>query len=280
MKTQSDKKKTHNQEAITVEDKNIPDTPKNLLPENIENQDISLPAKDATKEETKIVDGQKENLQINENKSAEIKSDDVILAAETASIPPPDKPPETTSSSPPIAPPPISVSVSNIDTSQLSSNKSNRKFLGIGLVVLVAFLLLGSTWYLFSRSPEKMPKKCEPVILVSPTTGNILPTQTASEEVKPDKYPIKVLNGSGITGEATNMKEILEAEGFEVSETGNADNFDYTETIVQTKKGVEKSFLEKLKALINKTYMSGEDELVAASESSEVIVIVGSKKAE
>lgn len=85
-----------------------------------------------------------------------------------------------------------------------------------------------------------------------------------------------MLNGSGVAGEASKMQKILEEEGFEVSDTGNADKFDYTDTVIQAKKGVEKSFLDKLKVLLSKTYSVGKDKVLDASDSSEVIVIVGS----
>ena len=41
----------------------------------------------------------------------------------------------------------------------------------------------------------------------------------------------------------------------------------------------EKAFLEKLKNLIGKSYTLGKDESLSASDSSDVIVVVGSKKA-
>ena len=114
---------------------------------------------------------------------------------------------------------------------------------------------------------------------MKPTITKVEPTVISTEEAKLDKYPIKVLNGSGITGEASKLQEILEKGGFEVVETSNADNYDYVDTIVQAKKNVEKAFLEKLKNLIGKSYTLGKDESLSASDSSDVIVVVGSKKA-
>ena len=75
------------------------------------------------------------------------------------------------------------------------------------------------------------------------------------------------------------MQEILEKEGFKVSQTGNADNYDYSDTVIQAKDNIEKTFLEKLKTLVAKSYSVGKNEKLSASDSSEIVVIVGSKKA-
>lgn len=55
---------------------------------------------------------------------------------------------------------------------------------------------------------------------------------TGSETVDPGSFTILVKNGSGIAGEATFVKELLESQGFKVTDTANADVFAYEETLV------------------------------------------------
>lgn len=50
--------------------------------------------------------------------------------------------------------------------------------------------------------------------------------------VDPNSFTITVRNGSGITGGATQLADTLGALGFDVAETGNADSYVYTETLV------------------------------------------------
>lgn len=52
------------------------------------------------------------------------------------------------------------------------------------------------------------------------------------EVVTPDEVKVKVLNGSGVTGLARRVGELLRHEGFSVIHIGNADRFDYTESYI------------------------------------------------
>ncbi len=50
--------------------------------------------------------------------------------------------------------------------------------------------------------------------------------------VLPSEVRVEVLNGSGISGLAAEVADLLEKEGFKVVKTANADHFDYIDTIV------------------------------------------------
>lgn len=200
------------------------------------------------------------------------KKEEITPASETPAVVTP--PSVTPAESPPVvAPPPISPPFTKADTS-MPNQLSSKKLIWLGLII--ALLIAGGVWVFFSN---KSGNKTNTQINNSATQAVVQPTTVATEEAKPDKYPIKVLNGSGLVGEASKLKELLEKEDFVVSSTGNADNYDYTATVIQAKKSVEKSFVEKLKKLIAKTYSVGKDELLDASDSSDVTVIIGSKKA-
>lgn len=50
--------------------------------------------------------------------------------------------------------------------------------------------------------------------------------------VTPSEVKVEVLNGSGISGLASEVATLLQQEGFQVVDTGNADHFEYTESQV------------------------------------------------
>lgn len=56
--------------------------------------------------------------------------------------------------------------------------------------------------------------------------------QKPTVEVDKEAFEITVRNGSGMTGGATMLADILTNAGFVVAETGNADSYVYTETLV------------------------------------------------
>ena len=253
MKSPGRKKKVEKQNPVENKDQNIVEPPKNLLAEKSESE-----------QEEKIVSEQKEVAPTVEIKTSEVKSEEVIPASPP---PPPSSPP-----------PPFSVPISQVEPLSSADKPSNKSFLWIVVAILVILGVVAGGWFYLTNKSKIEEKKTSKEFSIKPTTAKAQPTVTATEEAKLDKYPIKVLNGSGTVGEASKLQEILEKEGFEVSETGNAENYDYRDTIVQAKKSVEKTFLEKLKTLISKSYTLGKDEALSASDSSDVTVIVGSKK--
>jgi hypothetical protein len=68
------------------------------------------------------------------------------------------------------------------------------------------------------------------------------PAETPAEApatVDPSEVSVLVLNGSGISGLAASAKGELEAAGFTVTGTGNADDADHTQTLVRYATGEE-----------------------------------------
>jgi copper homeostasis protein CutC len=67
----------------------------------------------------------------------------------------------------------------------------------------------------------------------------VSPSPTPTPKILVDKQAvrIKVLNGSGVSGKASAVKEILKEKGYQEILTGNADSFDYEKTEVSVKKG-------------------------------------------
>lgn len=120
--------------------------------------------------------------------------------------------------------------------------------------------------------------KGEKANVVSPSPTPTITPEPTKITVDLTKYEIEIQNGSEAAGEAGRQQASLEEEGFTVSSIGNADNSDYTETIIKAKKEVEKTFLDELKSVLEKTFTVGEVKTLPDSASSSVVVILGTKK--
>jgi len=86
----------------------------------------------------------------------------------------------------------------------------------------------------------------------TPTETNTEATtqETAQTTLDKSKITIQLLNGNGIRGDAVKVKTILEKDGWKVITYGNANSFNYQNTLVYYKKGEEevaKAVAETLK---------------------------------
>jgi cytoskeletal protein RodZ len=77
----------------------------------------------------------------------------------------------------------------------------------------------------------------------TPTETNTEATtqETAQTTLDKSKITIQLLNGNGIRGDAVKVKTILEKDGWKVTTYGNANNFNYQNTLVYYKKGEEEA---------------------------------------
>jgi hypothetical protein len=131
--------------------------------------------------------------------------------------------------------------------------------------VIVSRLSIGSN--LFS-SKIRLATYVSP----SPLPPTAAPTPTPS--VTREKLKIKVLNGSGIRGKATEVRDILKDLGYQEILTGNADSFDFETTVIRTKPG-EKEALDMIKADIKDYVTKAETEALEETDSSDATIIIG-----
>ncbi len=147
------------------------------------------------------------------------------------------------------------------------------------VVIIPGIFLLGALLggiYFYQRGIN-LPSNPEP----TPTESAVAtpaPTE-APATVDLTKYPVHVMNGSGITGEAAKVKAVLEGGGFKVSTIGNASSSDFTKTVIKVKSDVPASFVSQLSTLLSKTYLLDTNQTLATSSADKVQVIVGSSKA-
>lgn len=134
-------------------------------------------------------------------------------------------------------------------------------------IFLVVGLLISSK-KIFNRNTD----------YVSPVVENIPQnTPTPAPTTNIDSFKVQVLNGSGITGEATKVSTLLSQNKFKVANTGNAPNYDYVKTEIQTKELVSTQIIDLLIESLEKDYTS----TVSATklpESSEYDIIVTTGK--
>lgn len=119
----------------------------------------------------------------------------------------------------------------------------------------------------FLKWPSKVTKT--PVV----PTPTYAPTPAPS--LKREDLKIKILNGSGTAGKAGQVKDILKNKGYQEILTGNADTFDFTQTVLQVKKS--KSDATNMIQADLKDYVSSFKQTVLdEKEAADVVIIVGS----
>lgn len=116
--------------------------------------------------------------------------------------------------------------------------------------------------------------KITPSTKISPSpSGKITPS--AGTTATQGKLTVEVLNGSGTAGAGKKAANILTGLGYTVSSTGNADNFDYTNTVIQVK-STKSASLAQLKKDLSGTYTIGTATSdLPASTATDARVIVG-----
>lgn len=143
----------------------------------------------------------------------------------------------------------------------------------IAIITVILLIIAGAVYFFFMRN-QGAGKTAETEIT---PTSNVSEASPTPEEVDPGEYDIEILNGSGIAGEAGRAQELLESEDYTVVSTGNADEFDYTDTVIQASDEVSEDWLDDLKDILGRNYtvQSSVEDLDTDSEA-DVVIIVGS----
>lgn len=142
-----------------------------------------------------------------------------------------------------------------------------------------SFFLSFLLWMLISKVDVNWFKKQpeQPITVTTrPTVSPVPPSPTATPTVTVDKKEIriKVLNGSGIAGKASDVKTVLTAKGYQEILTGNADEFDYTKTEIQIKKDASDS-ASVIKADLKDNVTAPKITTLEDDDTADIIIIVG-----
>ena len=140
------------------------------------------------------------------------------------------------------------------------------------LLFIGSFVLSFLLFLAFSKI--KLPK-IPNLNMAKPTpTAVLTATLTPTPSFKKADLKIKVLNGSGTAGKASEMKDILTKKGYGEIITGNADNYDYVTTEVQVKKTF--SQVSSMLKIDLKDYLSTfKQSVLDATSTADLIIIIG-----
>lgn len=198
------------------------------------------------------------------------------------------------------------VTFSRQESLQKTDNGGGKKFFWLLILIVIIALVGGGFFFVRVRgqSGEVAPFTPTPTPLSSPTpTPEQTPTPTPSASPTPQATPtptkkptptptparsatsaaelkrqaisVQVLNGNQVAGAAKKVADYLAGFFYTISGTGNADNYDYETTVIQTKKEAD---LELLKADLGAQYEIGSASATLSSSSSyDALVIVGKK---
>jgi len=156
------------------------------------------------------------------------------------------------------------------------SIKLNKKIVVTLLLVSVTTLAAMSAFLFIKNKPSETQNTEIPT-----PAPNEVPQKPEAEgdEVGDEQIysiSIKVLNGSGIAGEAGIVSDLLKENGFENVSTANAGSYDYEKTQIMAKGEVLSESLDEIKNSL-RGYVIEELE-PEDSQETDVIVIVGSDK--
>lgn len=162
-----------------------------------------------------------------------------------------------------------------VEEQTVSVEKGKSNLPKILLFIIVVLLLIGIIFIFVSLNSKSNTKQKTITVVTSPTK---VPSPTTMPVPAASTYPIVVLNGSGISGEASRVKKLLTDAEYSVASVGNASSSAYKATVVQAKTDVSKEWVSELRTFLLKSYETVTVEKLEASASSKVVVILGNIK--
>ena len=149
------------------------------------------------------------------------------------------------------------------------------------LWILIILIIIGALVFAFFRGIGPFAKYSPFVQKASPTPeATVIPSVEATpvpQTLDKSIPKIRVLNGSGVAGKASAVKDYLEGKGYTVSSVGNAGNYDFTNTEVSFKLDFV-NYKDLIIADLSDKYsaVAGTKDL-ESTDSADIEVTVGSK---
>lgn len=141
------------------------------------------------------------------------------------------------------------------------------------MVFIISFgLSFAIIYFLPNLKKLQMPKAQKPVVTLTPTQAPPAPTPTPSFSRR--DLNIKVLNGSGVAGRASTVKDTLKEKEWGEILTGNADTFDFEKTEVQVKED-KKAAISFLKEDLIDFVTLEKTSTLPADSTADVVIIIG-----
>lgn len=160
------------------------------------------------------------------------------------------------------------------------SSRKARAFLFVAVfVILIGVLIVAGNFFLSTQETGETGQRMAATPTSQPptpeATAAATPTPTPQEELDKSALIIQVLNGSGTSGAASDVADLLRGAGYTVSSTGNAETFEYEQTVVQIKESQEQYADALITDLSTEYDVSSEVETLAENARFDAIVIVG-----
>lgn len=166
---------------------------------------------------------------------------------------------------------------------QENQDGKNAKWLWI----LIVIIIIGSLAFAFFKgigpfaslrgNPSEQAASPSPESAFEVVTSSPLPETTPSPSVDKTTVKVRILNGSGQAGAASEAKDFLESKGWEVASLGNADSYDFSQTIIR----IKNKFLSLASALTSdlstKYSVQSTAEELEATSTADIEVIIGTK---
>ena len=139
-------------------------------------------------------------------------------------------------------------------------------------MIIIASLIFGGVF--ISKKALQSRRKSEPT--PTPPAGELEPTETLEPELDREVLKIKVLNGSGEPGAAGAAVQFLKDKGYsDEIEAGNADSYNYDETVIQIKEEKKDFFDLLVEDLVEEYSVSSESAELDEESEFEAIIIIG-----
>jgi len=157
-------------------------------------------------------------------------------------------------------------------TEEIEKEAQKKSLFKTILIVIFFACLTFLAIYFLIKKPFVFKKETK--LTISPMVPETI-SVTPEKKLERKDLAIRVLNGSGIAGKAGEVAAELEKLGYQISETGNADTFDYQETVIKIKEE-KKDYLSLLTNDLKTLYtVRSEETFLNKEEEVDVIVIVG-----
>lgn len=159
-------------------------------------------------------------------------------------------------------------------------SESKKSPFGIILIIVAILLLIsGAVWYFFFNGSQEestievVNESIEPTIIVPTDTPE--PTQVS---INRDEIKIQVLNGSGITGEASYAQGVLANLGYSEIKTGNSDKKNQEMTTITYKSSVSEASITEISDKLKTIYEEVTLKEATSSQVYDIIITVGLRK--
>ena len=171
--------------------------------------------------------------------------------------------------------------VLNINNQLNSSKKTKNKNILLIFFILISFSFLVLFWFFYFKKNKST--NIIPEITDNSSDSISKLTQVPSPTsiiLNRSQVKIQLLNGSGISGQVSKVKDFLEDLGYKDISTGNAGSYDYTDTIISTNNNA-KEYISLLTLDLNYSYTINTNNQNHDSNSAfDIIIIIGQPKNE